>query len=89
MGYRSTMILGIPPKQKEEFEKILKKHYGEDNKLFELVKEEDDMLILLNKAHNKDEDSSFLVGIAEDGVIHSEIGHYYDYVGISTTHEIY
>ena len=30
MGYRSTMILGIPPKQKEEFEKIIKKHYPDN-----------------------------------------------------------
>ena len=114
MGYRSTMILGIAPKYKKEFEKTLKKHY-EKEKVFELVKEskasykDKDMLIyegeylkwyseyddvrdieqLLNEANTKDEESCFLVGIAEDGVIHSEIGYYYDYVGISTTHEIY
>lgn len=108
MGYRSTMILGIAPKYKKEFEKTLKKHY-EKEKIFELVKEEDDMLIyeaeylkwyndfddvkdieeLLNKAHTKDEYNSFLLGIGEDGVIHSELGHHYDYVGTFTTHEIY
>ena len=109
MGYRSTMILGIAPKYKKEFDKLLKK-YGDD--LFDLVKEEDDMLIyegeylkwysgckgyddvndiekLLMEAIIEDEESCFLVGIAEDGVIHSEMGHHYDYVGISTTHEIY
>lgn len=107
MGYRSTMILGIAPKYKKEFEKTIKKHY-EKEKVFELVKEEDDMLIyegeylkwyddfddvkdieeLIHKA-SEDDDNAFLVGIAEDGLIHSEIGVYYDYVGISTTHEIY
>jgi len=69
MGYRSTMILGIAPKHKKEFDKLLKK-YGDD--LFDLVKEDDDMLVY-----------------EEDGVIHSEIGHHYDYVGTFTTHEIY
>ena len=108
MGYRSTMILGIAPKYKKEFEKLQKKHSYSDD-LFKLVKEEDDMLIyegeylkwyseyndvnevekLLNKAKNEDEESCFLVGIGEDGEIHSEIGFYYDYVGISTTHKIY
>ena len=41
MGYRSTIILGIPPKQKEEFDKIQEKH-GE---IFKLAKEDEDMLI--------------------------------------------
>ena len=109
MGYRSTMILGIAPKHKKEFDKLLKK-YGDD--LFDLVKEDDDMLIyegealkwysgckgyedvndienLLQEAITKDDESCFLIGIAEDGVIHSEIGHHYDYVGTFTTHEIY
>mgnify|MGYP003657652075 FL=1 len=36
MGYRSTMILGIAPKYKKEFEKILKEH--ELDKEFELAK---------------------------------------------------
>ena len=103
MGYRSTMILGIAPKHKEEFDKT-----NEDD-AFKLVKEDKDMLIyegeylkwysqyddvrnieqLLNEANTKDEESCFLVGIGEDGAIHSELGHYYDYVGIFTTHEIY
>jgi len=114
MGYRSTVILGIAPKYKKEFEKILKKHYP-DNDLFELVKGNgqreigiDEMLIyegeylkwyddfndvkdveeLIHKA-SEDDDNAFLVGIGEDGVIHSEIGVYYDYVGVFTTHEIY
>ena len=103
MGYRSTMILGIAPKHKEEFDKT-----NEDD-AFKLVKEDKDMLIyegeylkwysqyddvrnieqLLNEANTKVEESCFLVGIGEDGAIHSELGHYYDYVGIFTTHEIY
>ena len=107
MGYRSTVILGIPPKQKEEFQKIIRKHNIENR--YKLVKEDKDMLIyegeylkwysefndvkdveeLLRKAQEKNENSSFLVGIGEDGAIHSEMGDWYDYVGISTTHEIY
>ena len=103
MGYRSTMILGIAPKYKKEFDKT-----NEDD-AFKLVKEDKDMLIyegeylkwysqyndvrgieqLLHKAYTKDDESCFLVGIGEDGAIHSEIGHYYDYIGVFTTHEIY
>jgi hypothetical protein len=114
MGYRSTMILGVAPKYKKEFDKINKKHSHSDD-LFKPVKGNgqreigiDEMLIyegehlkwydefddvkdieeLINKA-SEDNDNAFLVGIGEDGVIHSEIGLYYDYVGISTIHEIY
>jgi hypothetical protein len=105
MGYRSTIILGIPPKQKGEFDKIQKKH-GE---YFKLAKEHKDMLIyegdylkwyddfedvkettkLIEQEFEKDQESCFIVGIGEDGVIHSELGQYYDFVGIYTTHEIY
>ena len=112
MGYRSTMILGVAPKYKKEFDKINKKHSYSDD-LFKLAKENgqreiDEMFVyeghhlkwydefddvkdieeLIHKA-SEDDDNAFLVGIGEDGVIHSEIGVYYDYVGISTTHEIY
>ena len=110
MGYRSTMILGIAPKYKKEFEKILKKHYPYTEPTFRLAKKgfKDDMIIykgehlewytefdavkeiekLIHKA-SEDNDNAFIVGIGEDGVVHSEIGYYYDCVGISTTHEIY
>ena len=105
MGYRSTMILGIAPKHKEEFDKT-----NEDD-AFKLVKEEDDMLIyegeylkwydeftevkdinaMIEKGlkDNLEDSETFLVGVAEDGKIHSEMGDWYDYVGISTIHEIY
>ena len=106
------MILGIPPKQKQEFEKILKKHYfSDDLGVFDLVKEEKDMLIyegeylkwydeftevkdinaMIEKGlkDNLEDSETFLVGVGEDGAIHSEMGDWYDYVGISTTHEIY
>jgi hypothetical protein len=115
MGYRSTVILGIPPKQKEEFENIIRKHNKDDKyfkgveDIFKLVKEDDDMLIyeaeylkwytgfddveditkLIEKQYEKDEESCFILGIGEDGVIHSELGYYYDHVGTFTTHEIY
>jgi len=116
MGYRSTIILGVPPKQKKEFEKICRKHYttnkiGQkvDWETFKLVKEDKDVLIyegeylkwypvfddvkdvteFLEDTYKKDEENCFCVGIGEDGVIHSEIGEYYDFVGVYTTHEIY
>ena len=105
MGYRSEVILGIPPKQKENFNNIQEKH-GE---IFKLAKEHEDMIIyegeylkwysefddvnditkFIEELWNKDEECCFIVAIGEDGVVHSELGHYYDYVGIYTTHEIY
>mgnify|MGYP003131771188 CR=1 FL=1 len=113
MGYRSTMILGIPPEQKKEFEVILKKHYGEFMnevyKTLQLVKENKDVLIyegeylkwypefadvkeiteFLENTYKKNETWCFSVGIGEDGKIHTELGEWYDFVGIYTTHEIY
>ena len=43
----------------------------------------------VNDCWDKDDVNSFLVGLGEDGEIHSEIGDYFDYVGIYTTYEIY
>ena len=43
----------------------------------------------VNDCWNKDDVNSFLVGLGEDGEIHSEIGDYFDYVGVYTTYEIY
>lgn len=37
----------------------------------------------------EDDENAFIVGIGEDGNVHTEHGHYYDFVGIFTTHEIY
>ena len=105
MGYRSEVILGIPPKQKENMDKIQTKH----GQIFKLAKEHEDMIIyegnylkwcsgfddvnditkFIEELWDKDEECCFIVAIGEDGVVHSELGHYYDYVGIYTTHEIY
>ena len=43
----------------------------------------------VNDCWDKDDVNSFLVGLGEDGEIHSEIGDYFDYVGVYTTYEIY
>ena len=43
----------------------------------------------VNDCWNKDDVNSFLVGLGEDGEIHSIIGDYFDYVGVYTTYEIY
>ena len=43
----------------------------------------------VNDCWDKDNVNSFLVGLGEDGEIHSEIGDYFDYVGVYTTYEIY
>lgn len=37
----------------------------------------------------EDYDNGFMICIGEDGAIHSEIGNYYDYVEVYTTHNIF
>ena len=43
----------------------------------------------LENTYKKNETWCFSVGIGEDGKIHTELGEWYDFVGIYTTHEIY
>ena len=43
----------------------------------------------VNDCWDKDDVNSFLVGLGEDGEIHSIIGDYFDYVGVYNTYEIY
>ena len=80
MGYRSDMILGIPKKRVKAFEKLLIKYFP-DSDVF--VRKN------LNETWKKNEHNTFLVGVGEDGEIHTEVGDYFDYVGVYNTYEIY
>ena len=43
----------------------------------------------VNETWKKNEHNTFLVGLGEDGEIHTEVGDYFDYVGVYNTYEIY
>jgi len=104
MGYRSTMVLGVPKEKEKEF---LKLDLGGDTieDLFEIANcEADDVIVFrgeylkwydeykdvqvienfLNETLKDYPDQTFLIGVGEDGHIHSEIGEYYNYCNIYT-----
>ena len=74
---------------KEEKDMLI--YEGEYLKWYDEFTEVKDITAMIEKGlkDNLEDSETFLVGIGEDGVIHSEMGDYYDYVGIYTTHEIY
>ena len=104
MGYRSTMVLGVPKEKEKEF---LKLDLGGDTieDLFEIANSfADDVVVFrgeylkwydeykdvqvienfLNETLKDYPDQTFLIGVGEDGHIHSEIGEYYNYCNIYT-----
>lgn len=93
MGYRSIVYIGIQKDQKEEFEQL--DEYGAT---FELIQETDTHLVYEGeylKWYSNYEDvksfnavvesnkHNFCVAIGEDNEIHSEIGYWYNYIGLS------
>ena len=94
MGYRSEVYIGIKPSLKDEFEKIAGDY-------FEVESEQDDIIIYLgswlkwydsyddvvniSKFVMDTDDGNFLVALGEDGIHHSEIGEWYDYLELVHT----
>ena len=93
MGYRSKVYIGIQKEQKEEFEQA--DEYGE---CFVLMQETETHLVYkgeylkwypeykdvkrFNEIVMSNEDN-FCVAIGEDNAIHSDIGDWQNYIGLS------
>jgi|TARA_S200002703_G_scaffold51801_1_gene44973 hypothetical protein len=109
MGYRSTMVLGVPKeKQNDLLELDLGNSADKFADIFEQEKIEDDIVIyrgeylkwydefkdvqaieeFLNKTWKEFPETTFLIGLGEDGTAHSEIGAYYNYCGIYSSIEV-
>ena len=93
MGYRSTVYIGIQKDQKEEFEQL--DEYGNT---FELLEETDTHLVYKGeylkwydsyedvKSFNaivRSNEDNFCVAIGEDNAMHSDIGDWQNYIGLS------
>ena len=104
MGYRSTMVFGVP-KEKEKHLKGLDLGGDTIEDLFEIANcYADDVVVFrgeylkwydefkdvqaierfLNETWKNYPDKTFLIGVGEDGLMHSNIGAYYNYCNIYT-----
>jgi RimJ/RimL family protein N-acetyltransferase len=101
MGYRSTMVLGVPKEKEKEFlnlDAVIENDFeiancyandvvvfrGEYLKWYDKYKDVQAIEKFLNDTWKEFPEKTFLIGVGEDGHIHSEIGAYYNYCGIYT-----
>jgi len=97
MGYRSEIILGIEPKFEKEFKKIWQNNFiyhktegglqiysGEELKWYNDYED-----VIKTKEMINESKEGFMVAIGEQNETHSEIGLWWDFVGIHTSFNIY
>lgn len=106
MGYRSTMVLGVPKEKEKHLLKLnlnsgstsvkdlfenadcfaddVAVFRGEYLKWYDKYKDVQAIEKFLNDTWKEFPEKTFLIGVGEDGHIHSEIGAYYNYCGIYT-----
>ena len=113
MGYRSTMVLGVPKEkqndllkldlgnsadkfadifEQEKYDTIDERiviYRGEYLKWYDEFKDVQAIEEFLNKTWKEFPETTFLIGLGEDGRAHSEIGAYYNYCGIYSHIEVY